>query len=53
MINFIESSLDLNFVGTRVNSEDESIALSHGFVGFLGVDGVDQHCEFIEFGWHF
>lgn len=43
IVQIFECSLDLYFVSTGMNRENNSIAFGHGLVGFLGVDWVDQH----------
>ena len=45
----LEGSLDLNLVGSVVGNEGEGIALGHGLVSLLSVEGLHEDGVFIEF----
>lgn len=42
LVNFIEGTFNLYFIGTRVDEEDEGVAFGHGLVGFFGIERVDE-----------
>lgn len=52
LIDFVESSFDLNFVSSGVDQENKSVAFGHGFVSLFSIEWVDEYRELIELGRH-
>ena len=46
-------SANLHFIRSIMSEESQSVSFSHGFVGFLSIERLNEYWEFIEFSWEF